>query len=129
MQNKKRKYLVLVGICFGIFIVSIPVYFAFSPDIHNYFNRVKFDRQQWINWKETEATASLRWDMTHDLLEQYKLVGMSTKEIIDLLGKPGTNSKTQMRYFLGMSGHGIDTGSLILEIENDKVTAFRILHG
>jgi hypothetical protein len=67
--------------------------------------------------------------MTHDLIRKHKLKGLNVSEIIDLLGEPNRRNKKELRYYLGMSRYGIDTGSLILTIENDKVIDFEIWHG
>ena len=104
-------------------------YLTFEPDIENYKNRIEFNSELWKNWEETEATASLRWDMTHDLTANYELIGKSTEQVFELLGKPSEQSNSELRYYLGMSRHWIDTGSLILELEEGKVVNYRIWHG
>ena len=90
---------------------------------------IKFDSDKWKNWNETESTITLRWDMHKDLIKQHKLKGLSESEIIDLLGEPENKSENEFRYYLGMARQGIDTGSLILTIENGKVIDYRIWHG
>jgi hypothetical protein len=92
-------------------------------------NSTKFDSNEWKHWKETEETASLRWDMTKDLVKTHKLIDSSVSEIISLLGEPSHKTDKELRYYLGMSGHGIDTGSLILKIQNGKVVDYKIWHG
>ncbi len=104
-------------------------YFVFSPDIENYSKRIEFDSELWKNWEETEAIASLRWDMTHSLTTNHELIGMSTEKVIELLGKPSSQSNSNIRYYLGMSRHGIDTGSLILELDGYTVKNYKIWHG
>lgn len=129
MKNKKHKYFIGIGIAIGIVVISYPFYYAFSPDITNYHSRVEFDQEKWKVWKETETTVCLRWDMAHDLLKRHDLIGLTSNEIIDLLGEPDRKNKIEIRYYLGMSRHGIDTGSLILTIENDIVIDYTIWHG
>lgn len=90
---------------------------------------IKFDSNTWKNWIETESTMTLRWDMHKDLIKQHKLKGLSIFEIINLLGEPEKKTENEFRYYLGMARHGIDTGTLILMIENGKVIDYKIWHG
>ena len=53
--------------------LGFVAYLTFEPDIENYKNRIEFNSELWKNWEETEATASLRWDMTYDLTSNYDL--------------------------------------------------------
>lgn len=92
-------------------------------------HRIDFDSDKWKNWIETESTMSLRWDMSKDLVKKHKLVDLTVPEIIDLLGEPEKKSDSEFRYYLGMARKGIDTGSLIITIENGKVTEYRFWHG
>lgn len=92
-------------------------------------SQTKFDSEKWKNWTETESTMTLRWDMRKDLIKKHKLVDLTTSEITALLGEPEKKSETEFRYYLGMARHGIDTGSLILTIENGKVIDYKIWHG
>ncbi len=130
-MNKRfiKRGIITTIILLSIGIISLPVYFIFSPEISNFFNRTDFDRKTWINWEETETTACLRWDMTHDLLKKYDLLTMSESELVELLGDPDSKNKTTYRYYLGMSRHGIDTGSLIITIKDEKVIEYDIWHG
>jgi hypothetical protein len=109
--------------------LGFVAYLTLSPDIENFRHRTEFNSEIWKNWKETEVTACLRWDMTHDLTKHYELIGMSTEEVIELLGTPSNKTSSSFHYYLGMARHGIDTGSLILELENGKVLNYRIWHG
>ena len=109
--------------------LGFVAYLTFEPDIENYKNRIEFNSELWKNWEETEATASLRWDMTYDLTSNYDLIGKSTEQIFELLGKPSGQSNSELRYYLGMSRHWIDTGSLVLELEEGKVVNYKIWHG
>ncbi len=118
--------LIAIGI---IGYVGFIAFIVFSPDIENYKNRIEFNSELWKNWEETETTASLRWDMTHSLTNNYKLIGMSTDQVFKLLGKPSGQSNSELRYYLGMSRHSIDTGSLVLELKKGKVANYRIWHG
>ncbi len=89
----------------------------------------KFDSTKWKNWEETEATLFMRWDMRNDLIENYKLKGLSREEIIDLLGKPEKEIKDQFRFNLGPARKGIDYGTLIFEFKNETVANYQIISG
>ena len=114
MHRKNLKY----GLIILIFTLSIIS-----------CNNNKFDSEKWKNWIETESTLTLRWDMRKDLIKSHRLVGLSVSEIVDLLGEPDKKSDNEFRYYLGMARKGIDTGSLILTIENGKVTDYKFWHG
>ncbi|RED94893.1 hypothetical protein [Marinoscillum furvescens] len=118
-------FIAAVIICYLGFVAFI----VFSEDIDNYLNRTDFNSESWKNWEETELTGCLRWDMTHSLTSNYELVGMTANQIIELLGTPSNQSDSNMSYYLGMARHGIDTGSLILELENGVVVDYRVSHG
>ncbi|GAA4281079.1 hypothetical protein GCM10022260_15000 [Gaetbulibacter aestuarii] len=67
--------------------------------------------------------------MTHDLTSNYNLKVKTKAQIQQLLGKPSSQSINEMRYYLGLTGHGINTGSLIFEFKNGLVTKFEIWQG
>jgi outer membrane protein assembly factor BamE (lipoprotein component of BamABCDE complex) len=114
-----------------IFIVLISIIVC-GIEVSKNISEKKFDSQ---NWKTTKMNAeddcSLRWDMMNSLRNNYKLVGMSKSEILNLLGKPDENftSENTFRYYLGYSHSGIDTGSLIIEFENGIVKSFLVWEG
>lgn len=94
------------------------------------FNDIEFNSDKWKDWVETTSNATLRWDMRNDLIRKYELIGMSVDKVIDLLGEPDEGkTEKEYRYYLGMARRGIDTGSLVLKIENGKVIQFRVWHG
>lgn len=92
-------------------------------------NGTEFNSEEWKNWEESEAELFLRWDMTDDLINDYDLKGMSTEQVIELLGEPENSTDKKFRYFLGHTRQGINTGSLILTIEKDTITDYRIFNG
>jgi hypothetical protein len=121
-----------IGLMLGI---GAALYFLFiffivsKPSLDNYSNRAKFDSEKWKNWRESEEEMSLRWNMITDLEDNYKLKGMTDEEIVDLLGVPETKSNTEWTYYLGMAGHGIDTGTLSLTFDKGKVRSYEITRG
>lgn len=127
MKILKTILKIILGI--GILYILVVVSFVFKPDINDYFNRTKFNSTEWINWEDTESTFGLRWNMTHDLIKNYNLKGKTKEEIKALLGNPSSEYKNEMSYFLGLTGHGINTGSLTLKFENEKVIEVKIWQG
>ncbi|RJE74154.1 hypothetical protein BGP76_13250 [Reichenbachiella sp. MSK19-1] len=130
--RKVMRIIKLLAVLFSIGIIGYlgyVAYFVFSPEIENFKNRTEFNSELWKNWEDTEASASLRWDMTHSLTTNFELIGMSSEQVIELLGQPSGRSNSELRYYLGMSRHWIDTGSLVLELEEGKVVNYRIWHG
>ncbi|MEQ9379216.1 MAG: hypothetical protein RIG68_28760 [Imperialibacter sp.] len=127
MKTLKILFVALVGGIVGY--LGFTIYNVFEADIANYQNRTEFDAELWRNWEETEATASLRWDMTHSLTTNYELIGMSIEQVIELLGQPSGQSNSEVRYYLGMSRHWIDTGSLVLDLKEGQVVNYIIWHG
>ena len=108
-----------------IFVISLSLY----PNVNDYFNRKDFDSDKWKSWEETETDPSLRWNMIHDLKTKHELIGMTRLEIKNLLGEPGSETENEMRYYLGMSGHGINSGSLVIKIKEDKVIDYQAWQG
>lgn len=91
----------------------------------------KFNSELWKTANlNSEENMTLRWDMMNDLRNKHKLVGLTKKEIIELLGDPGDTASSEFRYYLGYSKTGINTGTLIITF-NDKniVTEIRVWQG
>jgi hypothetical protein len=113
-----------VGVYF-LFVLSV----AFEPTIYNYFSRTEFNSEKWKNWEMTEDTMTQRWDMVDDLQNKYELDGMTETEIIKLLGEPGSKTRIEWTYDLGMARRGINTGTLRLTFENGKVKTHHVREG
>nr|WP_315131049.1 hypothetical protein [uncultured Flavobacterium sp.] len=114
-----------------IFIILISIIVC-GIGLRGKISGEKFDSQKWKTTKmNSEDDFSLRWDMMNSLRNNYKLIGMSKNEIINLLGKPDENFTTEktFRYYLGASHSGIDTGSLIIDFENGFVKNFQVWKG
>ncbi len=83
----------------------------------------KFDP---IRWKHDPSHLATKKDMIGDLLANYKLIGMSRKELYALLGhpEPGSSFHSYASYFIyyPMSHH---PSSLQFAFSNDKVTKYR----
>lgn len=92
----------------------------------------KFDSEKWKSADmNSEDNFSLRWDMMNSLRNNHELIGMSKNEIIHLLGKPDDNFSTEkaLRYYLGYSKRGINTGSLTLIFQNGVVKKIDVWEG
>jgi hypothetical protein len=86
-----------------------------------------FDSDKWKNWVETEETWSLRWDMMNDLRQGNELIGKSKPEILELLGEPNHETNSNYSYGLGYSKHGINTGVLRIEFDQqNKVISYDV---
>jgi hypothetical protein len=117
-----------LGIGAGLYLLFV-LFIVASPSIDNYFSRTDFDSEKWKNWTMTEDEWTLRWDMTHDLQESHELNGMTEEQVIELLGQPGSQSKIEWTYDLGMARRGINTGTLNLTFENGKVKTHHVRTG
>ncbi|MGV3530341.1 MAG: hypothetical protein ACO1OO_15675 [Flavisolibacter sp.] len=82
----------------------------------------KFNSNLWKTANlNLEKNWSLRWDMMNDLRNKHKLVGMSKKEIVNLLGMPDGQINNEFIYYLGYSKTGINTGSFWINFNEDEV--------
>ena len=88
-----------------------------------------FDSTEWKNWEETEATPNTRWLMRRDLLRKYDLEGVTKDYILDLLGKPDSETNDKYYYQLGSTGRGINTGTMTIKFENGTVVDIEITNG
>lgn len=91
----------------------------------------KFDSHRWKTANlNIEENTTLRWDMMNDLRDRYKLIGMTKKQIVDLLGNPGDTTVSEFYYYLGYSKRGINTGSLtIMFSDKGIVKSVRVWQG
>ena len=88
-----------------------------------------FNTLEWKNWLESEANPNTRWLMQDDLLKKHDLKNYDKEKIIDLLGKPNSDNNNEYHYFLGTTGRGINTGTLIIRFENESVVGIEIIQG
>lgn len=114
-----------------IFIILISIIVC-GIGLRGKISGKKFNSQKWKTTKmNSEEDFSLRWNMMNSLRNNYKLIGMSKNEIIKLLGKSDENFTTEktFRYYLGSSYSRINTGSLIIDLENRIVKNFQVWQG
>ena len=108
------------GIKYGLLVLGAIFFLAYQ--IKGNIPHEDFDPEKWKNWKESETNWSLRWDMMNSLRNNHQLEGKSKEDIIEMLGEPDSKKEGEFTYFLGMAGHGIDVGNLILKFgKNGKV--------
>ncbi|MGV6831287.1 MAG: hypothetical protein ACWA5P_06985 [bacterium] len=88
-----------------------------------------FNSDEWKNWVESEATPNTRWLMHRDLIRNYELEGVSKDSIIQLLGKPNSQTNLKFYYQLGNTGKGINMGTLIIIFEDDSVEEIEVTNG
>ncbi|MBA6316900.1 hypothetical protein [Cellulophaga baltica] len=84
----------------------------------------KFDSKKWKNWTEKKGEFATRWDMTNDLIDNHNLIGMSKKDLIQLLGKPMKDcdiTNCDIIYELGPCRNGISYGSLYLTLTDNRI--------
>lgn len=113
---------------YGILTIGVIILIAFG--LKGKITHERFDSERWINWTESEAEWSLRWDMMNSLRNNHELTGKTKREILQLLGKPESETNSDFRYYLGMSKRGINTGSLTIKFnENGIVTDFSVWQG
>ena len=88
-----------------------------------------FNSNEWKNWTESEANPSTRWSMHKNLLKTYELKGMEKTAVLDLLGKPNSETDDKYHYLLGYTGRGVNTGTMMITIKNNVVTDVKVTDG
>ena len=88
-----------------------------------------FNSDEWKSWVESEITPSTRWLMHKNLLKENKLKGVSKDSIINLLGKPNTETIKEFHYQLGATGRGINMGTMVISFKDDTVTEVKVNEG
>jgi hypothetical protein len=127
--TKYFKYLLIIVGSLTVAYILINTIWSFSPEINHLLNRQKFDSEQWISWTESEMEPALRWNMVNNLIKTEKLKGKTVEEIKELLGEPSSENKISLSYNLGMTGRGINSGSLQFEIKDGIIVNFSIWQG
>lgn len=91
--------------------------------------RKDFNSDEWKNWVESESTPNTRWLMHKDLLDNYNLKTYSKEQVLDLLGKPNSETDSEYYYLLGHTGRGISTGTMLITFEDDSVVDIKVNDG
>ncbi len=130
-QKWFKLILVTMFMAISVYILVVALLVA-APEITDYFNPVSFEENRWKNWEEgpNEEGWGLRWRMMSSLLAEHPLVGLSRNKVIDLLGVPDGEERNAIYYYLGITGHGIDTGTLYIYFDSRKrVIKYEKWHG
>lgn len=109
-------------------IIIITAFLIISLSFSSCCNN-RFNSEEFKNWEENEGTIMDRWKMAEDFTQCNEIIGMTKAEVLELFGEPENKSEAEYRYYLGMSGHGIDTGILVFRFENEIVVEFKLRHG
>ena len=116
-----------------IYKITIIIFVVFSLGLllKERVSGRKFDSEKWkYSNLNTEENWDLRWSMMNSLRNNYELKGKRETEIIKLLGKPDNKINNELSYSLGYTGFGINTGTLIIYLnENRVVTKLNVLQG
>jgi outer membrane protein assembly factor BamE (lipoprotein component of BamABCDE complex) len=123
INHKIRR--IITQIC--LLLMLIPSIYFITNMYCAYTNSI-FNSKQWIN------NPNKRIYMVDDMLQRYKLIGMSKNDIKRLLGTPSTTEKLKTSsnqvYYLGAERAfiSIDDERLIVQFDkNDKVKGYRIV--
>ncbi|TYB69497.1 hypothetical protein ES677_13600 [Bizionia gelidisalsuginis] len=96
----------------------------------NNSDNTPFNSEQWKNCTESESDLSLRWNRIQSLKEKHELKGKTKEGVFKLLGEPLHQINNKFYYYLGMSGFGINTGTLFIEFDEDyTVKDFKVWDG
>ena len=109
----KKSYKILIAL---IVIISLSLF------LKGRISGQKFDSEKWkYSNLNSEENWNLRWSMMNSLRNNYELKGKTKSEIISLLGKPDSEVRNEMSYSLGYTGFGINTGTLIIRLDENGV--------
>ncbi|TXE05130.1 hypothetical protein [Algoriphagus aquimarinus] len=98
-----------------IVYVSIFLIFIFTA---TYYPKKEFDKQLWI------SNPDIRYEMTGDLIDNNRLIGLSKNEVINLLGEDYYfSTDTSINYDVGFVPglFNIDPDVTLIKLRNDKV--------
>ncbi|WP_338378795.1 hypothetical protein [uncultured Flavobacterium sp.] len=101
-------------------LIAFFVIISLSLFLKGKISGQKFDSEKWkYSNLSSEENWNLRWNMMNSLRNNYELKGKTKSEIISLLGKPENEIRNEMSYSLGYTGFGINTGTLVIFL-NEK---------
>jgi hypothetical protein len=107
-QNMKKSYKILI---------ALIIFITLSLFLKGKISGQKFESEKWkYSNLNSEENWNLRWSMMNSLRNNYELKGKTKSEIIGLLGKPDSKIKNEMSYYLGYTGFGINTGTLVIRL-------------
>lgn len=129
-RSWKRPLYYFGGLVF-CYIVFISLLIG-GPILKDVLNRQKFDSVIWKQSLAEKGNTAIRIKMVNSLLRKHNLVGMTRKQIDDLLGKPPKTayfSDYEYVYWLGPERGfiSIDSEWLGIKFQDDKVIEARLL--
>ena len=103
-------------------IISIFIVFILAFLLKGKISGQKFNSELWkkSNLSE-EKNWDLRWSMMNSLRNNYELNGKTKSEIFTLLGNPDNEFGNEISYYLGYTGFGINTGTLIIRLNKNGI--------
>lgn len=118
-----------IGACLLLYITLITA-LLLGPKFKSFLSQKDFNSGEWIS--HLSSGENVKQKMVNDLLSKHRLVGLSKKQIEELLGIPPKTSYFKdydFVYWLGpeRSAFGIDSEWLGIEFENGIVTKAEIL--
>ena len=120
--NKLRNPLLWLTTLFvtpAVYVGLFFIWFAFET----YYPERDFDKEKWTENVEK------RYEYADDLVDNEKLIGLSRKEIKEMLGEPEYESENSMTYYIGFSPRhlfGIDPDYLEIDFKDGKARDTRI---
>jgi len=117
---------------YGASLVAILAFILVLPTVEYYSHRTAFDSAEWkssLTQSPARGEYPIRLSMVHDLLQRYRLQGMSRQQIDQLLGKPpaSPDDGDNYVYWLGPElGFGVDSELLCIKFKDSVVTEVRI---
>ncbi len=101
-------------------LIAIFIFISLALYLRGKVSGQEFNSEKWkYSNQNTEENWNLRWSMMNSLRNNYELKGKTKSEIISLLGKPENEIRNEMSYSLGYTGFGINTGTLVIFL-NEK---------
>lgn len=65
--------------------------------LSTYYPERDFDKEAWANNREK------RYEYADDLVDNHKLIGLSKKDVIEMLGEPESENDSTIKYYIGYS--------------------------
>lgn len=105
-----------IGTGIAIFLVLIVVLVIVQQPIP-----LPFNSEQWKNCQQH----SERYQMHTDFLRHHHVVGMSRDELVELLGKPDTDSAKELSWDFGQY-FGADDSAIDFKLKDGKVVSYNV---
>ncbi|MBI3987317.1 MAG: hypothetical protein HY343_10370 [Lentisphaerae bacterium] len=120
-------FAIVMGHAFLLYLCDFPLRAMFSNEKRSEALELEmpFDQAKWRDSKNSENGAIIRRRMVPDLLKKHSLVGMTTNEIVSLLGTPDCDS-FGTNLFNYPYGSGLSSDArLVIFIWEGKVAGYK----